>query len=162
MIPSRKCGIQVEERQTVPLVLLRDRHDQAQVRIDEHVLRTLVAALDRLGELDLLRGGQQREPAGFVQEELEGVGRRRRNLRVRVRNLWLDRSRAVVGDLDAVRLEPLEQDLDVLFVELELLDDLVQLRHVDAAVLVAVLHEERDGIDRGHQRGMPASPGLTL
>ncbi len=36
----------------------------------------LVAALDALGELDLLLGGQQLVAAGLVQEELERVGGR--------------------------------------------------------------------------------------
>src|SRR5207248_6820159 len=51
---------QVEERQAVALVLLRDRDDEAQVRVDEQVLGLLVTALDRLRELDLLCRGQQR------------------------------------------------------------------------------------------------------
>ena len=38
---------QVEERQAVTLVLLRDRDDEPQVRVDEQVLRLLVAPLDR-------------------------------------------------------------------------------------------------------------------
>src|SRR5205814_7627327 len=45
---------QVEQRQAVALVLLRDRHDEAEVRVDHQVLRLLVAALDLLRELDLL------------------------------------------------------------------------------------------------------------
>ena len=65
---------QVEQRQLLPLVLLRDRDDQAQVRVDEPLLRLEVAALDRLGDLDLLVGGQQRMPADLVEEELQGVG----------------------------------------------------------------------------------------
>src|SRR5262249_38131838 len=52
-----------------------------------------------------------------------------------------DRAGAVVRELDAVRLEPLQQGLDVLLLELQLLNDLVQLRHVDAAVLLTVLHQ---------------------
>ena len=38
-------------------------------------------------------------------------------------------------------LEPLEQSLDLLLLELEASDDLVQLRHVDAAVLFPVFQE---------------------
>ena len=38
---------QVEQRQAVALVLLRDRDDEPQVRVDEQVLRLLVAPLDR-------------------------------------------------------------------------------------------------------------------
>ena len=38
---------QVEQRQAVPLVALRDRDDEPQVRVDEQILRRLVADLDR-------------------------------------------------------------------------------------------------------------------
>ena len=75
---------QVEQRQAVTLVLLRDRDDEPQVRVDEQILRRLVAVLDPLRELDLLRGRQQRVAAGLVQEQLQRVGRRGRDLRVRV------------------------------------------------------------------------------
>ena len=46
---------QVEERQALVSVVLRDRDDEAQVRLDHVGLRAHVAALDALGELDLLR-----------------------------------------------------------------------------------------------------------
>ena len=115
----------------------------------------LVAALDPLRDLDLLGGGQQRIAAGLVQEELQRVRRRRRDMRVRVDDVLLDRARAVVGQLDAVRVETLEQALDVVLFELELLHDLVQLRHVDAAVLFAVLDQECNGIG-GHDKVSPA------
>ena len=139
------------------LVLLGDRDDEPQVRVDEQVLRLLVALLDPLRDLDLLGGGQQRVAAGLVQEQLQRVRRRRRDLGVRVADVLLDRARAVVGQLDPVRIEPLEQGLDVVLFELELLDDLVQLRHVDAAVLFAVLDQGCDGIGSGH--GITRSPG---
>ncbi len=66
---------QVEERQPLVAVALRDRDDEAQVRLDHLLLRAMVAALDPLGELDLLRGGQQVDPADVLEEELERVGR---------------------------------------------------------------------------------------
>ena len=55
------------------LVALGDRDDEAQVRVDHQVLGFLVAALDPLGELDLLLGGEQLVAAGLVQEQLERV-----------------------------------------------------------------------------------------
>ena len=58
-----------------------------------------------------------------------------------------------------MRLEPLEQRLDVLLLELELLRELVELRHVDAAVLVAVLEEDGDRV-LGHEVEIPANPLL--
>jgi hypothetical protein len=54
-------------------VVLGDRDDEAQVRLDHPLLRRPVAALDQLGELDLLRGGEQRVAPGLAQEELERV-----------------------------------------------------------------------------------------
>ena len=84
---------QVEERQALVAVVLGDRDDEAQVRLDHPLLGLHVAALDLLGELDLLRGGQQRVPAGLAEEELERVGgrleRRRRRRRGRGRGLAL-------------------------------------------------------------------------
>src|SRR5438105_2535080 len=54
---------QVEERQPLVAVVLGDRDDETQVRLDHRLLRLAVTALDPLCELDLLRGGQQRMPA---------------------------------------------------------------------------------------------------
>src|SRR2546421_27231 len=67
---------QVEERKPLVAVVLRDRDDEAQVRLDHRLLRVHVAALDALGELDLLRGVQQRMASSLAQEELQRVGRR--------------------------------------------------------------------------------------
>ena len=65
---------QVEERQALVAVALRDRDDEAQVRLDHLLLRAMVAALDALRELDLLGGGQQVDLADVLQEELQRVG----------------------------------------------------------------------------------------
>ena len=64
---------QVEEGQALVAVALRDRDDEAQVRLDHLLLRAVVAALDALGELDLLRSGQQADLADVLEEELERV-----------------------------------------------------------------------------------------
>src|SRR5207237_6169994 len=61
---------QVEERQAVALVLLRDRDDEAEVRVHHPILGGLVAALDPLRELDLLLRGEERPAPRLVQEEL--------------------------------------------------------------------------------------------
>src|SRR5207248_2409390 len=50
---------QVEEGQPAPLVSLRDRDDEAQVRTDHLVARFEVALLDQLREPDLLVRGEQ-------------------------------------------------------------------------------------------------------
>ena len=65
---------QVEQRQLGALVLLGDRDDQAQVRVDHALLGGEVAALDALGELDLLARRQQPVAADLVEEELQRVG----------------------------------------------------------------------------------------
>ena len=93
---------QIEQRQAVSLVPLRDRHDEPQVRVDQRSFARLVAALDPLRELDLLLGREQRVAARLVQEELQRVGRRGCDLLVRVRDFDLHRARAVVGEVDPV------------------------------------------------------------
>ena len=66
---------QVEERQALVAVALGDRDDEPEVRLDHLLLRAVVAPLDPLRELDLLRRGQQIHLADVLQEELERVGR---------------------------------------------------------------------------------------
>ena len=66
---------QVEQRQLGALVLLGDRDDEAQVRVDHAVLGGEVAALDPLGEVDLLVGREQPVAADLVEEQLQRVGR---------------------------------------------------------------------------------------
>src|SRR5207248_3722290 len=103
--PERPLLDQIEERQALVAVVLRDRDDEAEIRLDHPLLRLLVAALDPLGELDLLRSRQQRMPPGLAQEQLERVRRRlvrelrqlrrRRRLRLLLRRLGL-----VLDELD--------------------------------------------------------------
>src|SRR3989337_1209562 len=65
---------QVEERQPLIAVVLRDRDDQPQVGLDHLLLRVEVAALDPAREVDLLLGGEQADLADVLQEQLKGVG----------------------------------------------------------------------------------------
>src|SRR5207245_7304202 len=74
--PERALLDQVEEREALVPVVLRDRDHKTQVRLDHVRLRAHVAALDALRELDLLRRCQQRVTPCLPQEELQGVGRR--------------------------------------------------------------------------------------
>ncbi len=67
---------QVEERQALVAVVLGDRDDEPQVGLDHVLLGAVVAALDALGELDLLGRRQQLDAADLAQEERERVDRR--------------------------------------------------------------------------------------
>ena len=112
---------EIEEREAVPLVPLGDRDDEAQVRVDHPLLRLEVAALDPLGELDLLLGRQERIAADLVEEQLEAVRGRSRERAVRVVGVARAGALAVVRDLDVAVVELLVQAADGLVVELELL-----------------------------------------
>jgi len=76
----------------------------------------MVAALDPLRELDLLRGGEQRDAPDVLQEELEGVGRDLRGggldlrLRIRLRRHHLDLG-LVESCVELVQLRRLEPEL---------------------------------------------------
>ena len=124
------------------LVLLRDRDDEPQVRVDHPVLGRLVAQLDELRELDLLRGREQGIPSGLVEEELERVARHRGDLRVLVPRLVDVRETAVVGELDPLLLERRVEPGDLVVVDLELLEKGGERGQIDAAQLFAVLHQD--------------------
>ena len=61
----------VEQRQAVAFVVPSDFNDQTQVRLDHLVARPSVAALDALGQFDLLLRRQQRSLANFPQVEMK-------------------------------------------------------------------------------------------
>ena len=67
---------QVEKREPPSEVPLRNRHDQAEIRLDHLGLREHVAAFDPLGQIDLLVGGEERHPPDLAQVEPERVQRR--------------------------------------------------------------------------------------
>ena len=62
---------QVHERQALVAVALGDRDHEAEVGVHHPVLGLEVAALDALGELELLGGGEQPRLGDAVEEELE-------------------------------------------------------------------------------------------
>ncbi len=64
---------EIEERQPLVAVALRDRDHEPQVRPRHVVLRVEVPALDPLGQVDLLRGRQQRGRGDPVEELLQRV-----------------------------------------------------------------------------------------
>ena len=143
---------QVEEREALVAVVLRDRDDQAQVRLDHPLLRLHVAALDFLGELDLLRGGQQRMAAGLAQEELQCVGRRLE----RRRRGWGSRLGArVLDNVDPPLLEHPVDSVDLERGESVRLEHLEKLGRVDGTRDLGGLEELDDllGLDDAVDRG---------
>ena len=64
---------QVEEREATAEVALGDRDHEAQVGLDHLLLRDHVAALDALGEPDLLVRGEQVDPPDRAEVEAQGV-----------------------------------------------------------------------------------------
>src|SRR5262249_56165349 len=117
---------QVEERYAEAAVALRDRDDQAQVRLDHPPLGGDVAALDRLREGDLLGRGQQLVAPDVSEEELQAVGRADQHLRLRLEGLLLGLGSLAVcllgglADLEAGRLELTLGLLGVLLAEVVL------------------------------------------
>jgi hypothetical protein len=74
--PDRALLDQIHERQPLVAVALGDRDDEAQIGLHHAVLGLEIAALDALGEVDLLGGGQQSRLCDAVEEELERIDRR--------------------------------------------------------------------------------------
>ncbi len=135
--PDRPLLDQVEERQTLVAVALRDRHDEPEVRLHHRLLGGVLAALDALRELDLLCGGQQRDLADVLEEELKGVGRDL-GLGLDLR-LGLIRSRSHHGDLRLV--ESSVEVVELPRVELQLVERERELVGVDLARAIPDLEE---------------------
>ncbi len=91
---------QVEEGQALVAVVLGDRDDQPEVRLDHLLLGVEVAALDALGEVDLLLRGEEPDLPDVLQEQLKGVGR---HVRLQVDRRLLAPAAAVDGALDLGR-----------------------------------------------------------
>ena len=66
---------QVEERQALVAVVLRNGDHKAEVALHHLLLGLKVAHLDKLGELHFLLGIEQRDATDVAQEELQEVGR---------------------------------------------------------------------------------------
>ena len=97
-----------------------------------------VAALDLLGELDLLRRRQQRMPAGFAEEELERVGRRL----VRERHGLGGRFGELLDHVDPALLELAVERVGLDRVEPVGLDQVSHVREGDRARLLGLLDEQ--------------------
>ena len=128
---------EIEEGEALVAVVLRDRDDQTEIRLDHLGLRRGVPALDPLRERHFLRCVQQPVSAGLTEEELERVGRR------------LDRSRRdgrpldgwSLDDLDAALVELPHEGLVLEPAELVRLDDLRDVGRADRARLLGHLEE---------------------
>jgi hypothetical protein len=117
---------QVEERQALVAVVLGDRDDQPQVGLDHVLLGAVVAALDALRELDLLRRRQQLDAPDLAQEQRERV-----DGGVAIVDLERELGQRVVDELDVCVLERAQDLVDLGRLEVQLVErsgDLV-MRH---------------------------------
>ena len=137
--PERPFLDQVEERQALVSVVLGDRDDEPQVRLDHALLRVHVAALDPLRKLDLLGRSQELMPAGFPEEELQRVGRGLDGCRDRRDDLGVgDRQ---LDDLDPAVVELAEQRILLELVQLVRLCDLREVGRADGPDLLGLLEQ---------------------
>ncbi|MEJ7717034.1 MAG: hypothetical protein WKF31_03370 [Thermoleophilaceae bacterium] len=119
---------EVEEGKSLVAVVLGDRDHEPQVRLHHLLLGVEVAALDALGEVDLLLGGEQPDLADVLQEQLKGVGGHVRlqveeGLRPAAATLGVDRPLLVRAALGDRRVDVLDQlDLRLLQVGVKVLD----------------------------------------
>src|SRR5437763_6800846 len=131
---------QVEEGQALVAVLLRDRDDEPQIRLDHFLLGAVVAALDPLGELDFLCGGQQVDLADVLEEQLQRVGRDLAHLGLRLGGRFL-RLRAGLEHLDLHLLQGVVEVVDLRRLELQLVECQRDLCGVQRAVLARGLEQ---------------------
>jgi hypothetical protein len=141
---------QVEEAEPAAEVGLGDRDHQPEVRLDHLRLRRHVAALDALGEIDLLVGRQQRDLADLAQVEPQRV-ERRLDAQVELRALLFFRRgellvrrmlvRLALQQLDPVVDEVRIEIFDLLFRELDVFEPGRDLVVVENAFLETFLDE---------------------
>ena len=149
---------EVEEREPLVAVVLRDRDDEPEVRLDHPLLRLHVAALDPLRELDLLRGRQELVPARLAQEELQRIGRRLDGRRQRDDGLGVGR---LLDDLDRALVELPQNGVLLELRELVGLGDLGEVGRAHTPDLLGLLEQLPDvldeedvvDVDLGHARG---------
>jgi hypothetical protein len=119
---------EVEERQPLVAIALRDRDDEPEVRLDHRLLRAHVAGLDPLRELDLARRREQPDLADVLEEHLERVGR---HLGRRLVERTLGGRRK--GHLDVELVERAVELVHLGRLELELVESECELLTTDAA-----------------------------
>ena len=142
------------------LVLLRDRDDETQVRVDHPVLGLDIATLDHLRELDLLGGAQQRVLPRLVQEELERVGRRGRQVAVDIRRGADGLAAAIVGEGDSPLLDLGVERFEVLLVELQILNGGAELRQIEATGFLAGVEDGCEALPTHRVRCSRRAPRL--
>ena len=135
------------------LVALRDRHHEPEVRVDHRVLGLLISALDALRELDLLRGGEERITTRLVEEELERIGRRMREVAVDIGGALLLRPAAIVREHDVPLVELGVESLELVVLELDVLQGRTELGEVEATCFFP-------GFEQGSERLATHSPIL--
>ena len=148
---------QVEERQSLVAVVLGDRHHKAQVRLHHLLLGVEVAALDPLGEIDLLLSSQQAYLANVLEEQLQRISG---HIGLQVQSRLRPAPTALVrraldlslGDgrinlFNKLNLGPLEETvkfLEVRLVEVQLLYCASDLGEREHAELLAAVDESLD------------------
>src|SRR5215217_222220 len=150
---------EVEERQSLVSVVLGDGDDEPQVGLDHLLLGVEVAALDALGEIDLLLGREEPDLPDVLQEQLKGIGRHvgpQIQLGLGLAPLALVRGPLdlllgggggridVLDQLDLRLHEEAVQLLDVGLVEIELGDRVGDLGVREHADLLALRHQALD------------------
>ena len=128
---------EVEEGQALVAIPLRDRDDEAEVRLHHRLLRAVVAALDALRELDLLGRRQERDLADVLEEELQRVGR---DLRLGL-DLGLGLVHVGVDDGDLRLVEGGIEVVELRGLQLELVERERELVGIDLARSVSDLQE---------------------
>ena len=144
---------EVAKRDPASAIALRDVNDEAQVGVDHALLRLPVAALDALGERDLLRRRQQVVLAELAHEQRHRVGHTGQvGLESKVGlvadgvgRIALELVRLVSrgSDLDSARLELAAKKRELVVVEIELDRLRLELDRVDDAVAFDVVDEAR-------------------
>src|SRR5215203_1313270 len=133
---------QVAQGHALPLVALRDPDHEAQVAVDHPRFRLSVAALDPLGQLDLLGGGQKGIAADLVHEHRQRVRRhelgRRSGDRLQRHACWI-----LALYLDVARLELRAHCRELVLVEIVLERQRLERLLGDRPALLGVLDEDR-------------------
>ena len=127
------------------LVAPGDRDDEAQVVVDEPLLGGEVAALDALGQLELLGSGEQPEAPGFPEELSHRVDRVLHEVVVGVAGGRDADPAAVVVNRDAALRDLVAKVLQISVAELERLGEAIDLRLLQATSLLAPREQRFDG-----------------
>ena len=137
---------QVEQVEVLAHVAAGVRDDQPQVRVDQPLLCLQVAALDALGEVDLLLLGEQRIAAHLVEEELERVRGGLGEVAVAVAGRLGRLFAAVVLQREPGALDALLHQLRLFIREIHFLHQRIDLRQIDAVHRPARLDQGRDAL----------------